>query len=56
MDSNFEQLLFGWPLCVLRDVDIATVISDSPRRYAAVNRALKNGTLTAVEAWDLFNW
>lgn len=49
MDFKFEKLLLEWPLCVIRDVDIATVISDSaPRRYAAVNRALKKGTLVRL--------
>lgn len=49
MNSDFENLLLEWPLCVIKDVDIATVISDSaPRRYAAVNRALKKGTLVQL--------
>lgn len=48
MDSNFENLLLEWPLCVIRDVDIATVISDNPRRYSIVNRALKRGTLVRL--------
>lgn len=48
MDSNFENLLLEWPLCTIRDVDIATVIVDSPRRYAAVNRAIKKGTLVRL--------
>ena len=45
MDSNFENLLLEWPLYVIRDVDIATVISNNPRRYSIVNRALKKGIL-----------
>jgi hypothetical protein len=49
MDPNFEKLLQDWPLCVIRDIDIATVISDNaPRRYAAVNRALKKGILVRL--------
>ncbi len=45
MNSNFENLLLQWPLCTIRDVDIATVISDDSKRYAAVNRAIKKGIL-----------
>lgn len=46
MNINFENLLLEWPLPVIRDVDISTIMFDSaPRRYAAVNRALKKGTL-----------
>ena len=49
MDHDFESLLLEWPLSVIRDVDIATVISDSaPRRHAAVNRALKRGVLVRL--------
>ena len=49
MDKKFEALLLGWPLSVIRDVDIATVYPDSaPRRYAAVNRALKKGILVQL--------
>lgn len=46
MDKNFKNLLLDWPLGIIRDVDIATIIADSAsRRYALVNRALKNGSL-----------
>lgn len=46
MDSGLKSLLTRWPLDVVRDVDIATVMPDSAlRRYAAVNRALKNRSL-----------
>lgn len=46
MDPAFENLLLEWPLSVIRDVDIATVMFDNaPLRYAVVNRALKKGTL-----------
>lgn len=49
MDRSFENLLLDWPLSTIRDVDIATVISDSAsRRYAAVNRALKKKTLVRL--------
>ena len=48
MNSNVENLLLEWPLCVIKDVDIATVISDSPRRYSTVNRALKKGILVRL--------
>jgi len=48
MDSNFENLLLEWPLSVIRDVDIATVIPESPRRYSIVNRALKKGFLVRL--------
>ena len=46
MDVVFEQFLTDWPLCVLKDVDIATIFPNEPaRRYAAVNRALKKKLL-----------
>ena len=48
MNSNFENLLLEWPLCVIRDVDIAAIISDSSRRYSIVNRALKKGILVRL--------
>ncbi|MBA3603395.1 MAG: type IV toxin-antitoxin system AbiEi family antitoxin domain-containing protein [Parachlamydiaceae bacterium] len=49
MDSSFENLLQEWPLSVIRDVDITMVMIDSaPRRYAAVNRALKKGVLVRL--------
>lgn len=49
MDPDFENLLLEWPSHMIKDVDIATVISDSPpRRYAAVNRALKKGILVRL--------
>ena len=49
VDAFFEKLLLEWPLSTIRDVDIATVLSDSaPRRYAVVNRALKKGVLTRL--------
>jgi hypothetical protein len=45
MDA-FKNLLINWPISVLKDVDIATVFpNEASRRYAAVNRALKNGSL-----------
>lgn len=49
MDLDFENLLMEWPLSVIRDVDIATVITDTAsRRYAVVNRALKKGFLVRL--------
>jgi hypothetical protein len=49
MDPDFEHLLLEWPLSVIRDVDLATVIPGSDgRRYAAVNRALKKGALVGL--------
>lgn len=48
MNSDFENLLLEWPLGVIKDVDIATVISGASKRYAAVNRALKKGTLVRL--------
>lgn len=48
MDMYFENLLLSWPLAVIRDVDIATVITENPRRYALVNRLLKKGTLVRL--------
>ncbi|MCE5319194.1 MAG: hypothetical protein LLG04_17755 [Parachlamydia sp.] len=49
MHPDFENLLLEWPLCTIRDVDIASVFSDAGgRRYAAVNRALKKGTLVRL--------
>lgn len=49
MNPDLENLLLEWPLSVIKDVDIATVISgNAPRRYAVVNRALKKGTLVQL--------
>lgn len=49
MNKNFQNLLLNWPLDVIRDVDIATIIADSaPKRYALVNRALKKGSLICL--------
>lgn len=46
MDHSFENLLLDWPISIIRDVDIATIMPGSaPRRYAAVNRALKKKSL-----------
>ena len=42
-------MLLEWPLCIIKDVDIATIVFDSAsKRYALVNRALKKGTLTRL--------
>ncbi len=49
MDSSLENLLIDWPLSVIRDVDIASLmLNEAPRRYAIVNRSLKKGTLTRL--------
>lgn len=49
MEPNFQNLLLEWPLSVIKDVDIATCIPDNPpKRYAIVNRALKNGILVRL--------
>lgn len=49
MDKNFENLLFNWPLSLIREVDIATIFLDNaPKRYALVNRALKKGSLISL--------
>lgn len=49
MPPDLENLLLEWPLCTIRDFDIATVISnEGGKRYAAVNRALKKGTLVSL--------
>lgn len=50
MDPKLEKLFLEWPLPVIKDVDIATLLSDMVtnqpgRRYAIINRALKKGTL-----------
>lgn len=46
MDRPFEHLLLDWPISTVKDVDIATVLSDGPqKRYATVNRALKKKSL-----------
>jgi hypothetical protein len=47
MVPDFENLLLEWPLSLIRDVDIATIIPAS-RRYAAVNRALKKRVLVRL--------
>lgn len=49
MNASLENLMMEWPLSVIRDVDISTVISDhAQRRYAIVNRALKKGVLVSL--------
>lgn len=43
---DLESLLTEWPLSVIRDVDIATIMPNSPsRRYGVVNRAVKKHIL-----------
>lgn len=48
MAPDFEKLLLDWPLCTIRDVDLAARFGDAARRYAAVNRALKKGVLVSI--------
>lgn len=46
MNKDFRNLLLHWSLPYIRDVDIGTAISNSEaKRYAIVNRAIKNETL-----------
>lgn len=46
MENKLENLLIEWPLSTIKDVDLATIyFEDEGKRYAAVNRALKKGSL-----------
>lgn len=49
MNIEFKDLLLDWPLPTIRDVDLATIMIETPsKRYALVNRAIKKGALTPL--------